>query len=151
MIEPGQRLILRTDGGSRGNPGPAGAGIVIESATGTLLAKGSKFLGKITNNQAEYHALILGLQAVARYQPLAVQVFLDSELVVHQMNGRYQVKDAGLRPLYQQAKQLAAALPEVSFAAVPRSQNHRADALANEAMDAGSKSPPRSGPQVSKS
>ncbi len=147
MIEPGQRLILRTDGGSRGNPGPAGAGVVIESADGKLLAKGHKFLGQMTNNQAEYHALILGLQAVARYQPLAVQVLLDSELVVHQMTGRYQVKDAGLRPLHQQAKQLADALPEISFGAVPRRQNRLADALANEAMDAGSK-PPRSGPQT---
>ena len=139
MAEPGQRLILRTDGGSRGNPGPAGAGVIIESAAGKVLAQGHKFLGKITNNQAEYHALILGLQAVARYQPLAVQVFLDSELVVKQMNGQYQVKDAGLLPLHQEAKRLAAVLPEVSFAHVPRSQNHRADALANAAMDAGTK------------
>jgi ribonuclease HI len=136
MIEPGQRLILRTDGGSRGNPGPAGAGVVIESEEGKLLAQGHKFLGRMTNNQAEYRALILGLQAVARYQPAAVQVFLDSELVVHQMNGRYQVKDTGLLPLYQEAKQLADALPVIHFAHVPRSQNWRADALANEAMDA---------------
>lgn len=137
MIEPGQRLILRTDGGSRGNPGPAGAGVVIESAEGTLLLQERKFLGRMTNNQAEYSALIMGLQTVARYQPQAVQVLLDSELIVRQMNGRYQVKDAGLLPLYQQAKQLAAALPVVRFAHVPRSQNYRADALANAAMDAG--------------
>jgi ribonuclease HI len=150
MIEPGQRLILRTDGGSRGNPGPAGAGVVIENAAGKALAQGRKFLGRITNNQAEYHALILGLQAVSRYQPMSVQVLLDSELVVHQMNGRYQVKDAGLLPLYQQARQLVATLPEVSFTHVPRSQNHRADTLANEAMDAGSK-PQRSGPQAPRS
>ena len=142
MIEPGQRLILRTDGGSRGNPGPAGAGVVIENSAGKLLAQGRKFLGKITNNQAEYQALILGLQAVKRYQPVAVQVFLDSDLVVQQMNGRYQVKDAGLLPLYQEAKQLAATLPAIAFAHVPRRQNHRADALANEAMDAGGQ-PPR--------
>jgi ribonuclease HI len=140
MIEPGQRLILRTDGGSRGNPGPAGAGVVIENTAGKVLAQGRKFLGRITNNQAEYHALILGLQAVARYQPVSVQVFLDSDLVVRQMNGSYKVKHAGLLPLYQQARQLADALPEVVFTHVPRSQNHRADALANEAMDAGSKS-----------
>ena len=137
MTEPGQRLILHTDGGSRGNPGPAGAGVVIESAAGKPLAQGRKFLGQMTNNQAEYHALILGLQAVARYQPASVQVFLDSELVVHQMNGRYRVKDAGLLPLFQQAKQLAAALPNAQFAHVPRRQNQRADTLANEAMDAG--------------
>jgi ribonuclease HI len=142
MIEPGQRLILRTDGGSRGNPGPAGAGVVIENTAGKVLAQGRAFLGQMTNNQAEYHALMRGLQAVARYQPVAVQVLLDSELVVHQMNGRYQVKDARLRPLYEQARQLAAALPEISFAHVPRSQNHRADALANEAMDAGRTAPP---------
>lgn len=139
MSEPGQRLILRTDGGSRGNPGPAGAGVVIEDETGKPLAQGSTFLGQMTNNQAEYHALILGLQAVTRFQPASVQVLLDSELVVHQMNGRYQVRDAGLLPLYQQAKQLAAALPGVQFAHVPRRQNQRADTLANKAMDAGSR------------
>jgi ribonuclease HI len=142
MIEPGQRLILRTDGGSRGNPGPAGAGVVIENTAGKLLAQGRKFLGKMTNNQAEYQAVILGLQAVKRYQPVAVQVFLDSELVVHQLNGRYRVKDVGLLPLYQEAKHLAATLPAVSFAHVPRGQNHRADALANEAMDAGNQPRP---------
>ncbi len=135
MIEPGQRLILRTDGGSRGNPGLAGAGVIIENEAGKLLAQGRKFLGRMTNNQAEYHALILGLQAVARYQPASVQAFLDSELVVHQMNQRYQVKDAGLLPLYQQARKLAAMLPEIHFAHVPRGQNQRADALANAAMD----------------
>lgn len=139
MTEPGQRLILRTDGGSRGNPGPAGAGVVIEDEAGKPLAQGCKFLGQMTNNQAEYHALILGLQAVARYQPASVQVLLDSELVVHQMNGRYQVRDTGLLPLFQQAKRLAAALPNVQFAHVPRRQNQRADTLANKAMDAGSR------------
>lgn len=136
MVEPGQQLIVRTDGASRGNPGPAAAGVVIESAGGKLLAQGKKFLGQMTNNQAEYRALILGLQAVARYQPVAVQVLLDSELVVHQMNGRYQVKDAGLLALHQEAKRLAATLPQIQFQHVPRSQNHRADTLANEALDA---------------
>ncbi len=136
MIEPGQRLILRTDGASRGNPGPAAAGIIIENEQGKLLAQGKKYLGQMTNNQAEYRALILGLQAIARYQPAAVQVCLDSELVVHQMNGRYQVRDAALRPLYQEAQKLAAALPQVQFHHVPRRQNAHADALANEALDA---------------
>lgn len=136
MIEPGQRLILRTDGASRGNPGPAAAGVVIESEQGKLLAQGKKFLGQMTNNQAEYQALILGLQAVSRYQPAAVQVYLDSDLVVQQMNGRYRVKDAGLLALYQEASQLVATLPQIQFQHVPRSKNSRADALANEALDA---------------
>jgi ribonuclease HI len=145
VVEPGQHLILRTDGASRGNPGPAAAGVVIESERGKLLAQGKKFLGRITNNQAEYRALILGLQAVARYQPAEVQVFLDSELVVHQMNGRYQVKDAGLLALHQEAKRLAAALPGVQFQHVPRSKNHLADKLANEALDAHEQQPHASG------
>ena len=140
MIEPGQRLILRTDGASRGNPGPAAAGVVIESEQGKPLAQGKKFLGQMTNNQAEYQALILGLQAVSRYQPAAVQVYLDSDLVVQQMNRRYRVKDAGLLALYQEASRLAAALPQIQFQHVPRSKNARADALANEALDANQQS-----------
>jgi len=135
MIEPGQRLILRTDGASRGNPGPAAAGVVIENEQGTLLAQDKHLLGHITNNQAEYRALILGLQAVARYQPLSVLVLLDSELVVQQMTGRYQVKDAGLLTLYREAKRLTATLPGIQFRHVPRSQNHLADKLANQALD----------------
>ena len=136
MIEPGQRLVLRTDGASRGNPGPAAAGVVIENEQGKLLAQGKKYLGPLTNNQAEYQALILGLQAISRYQPAEVQVYLDSDLVVQQMNGRYRVKDAGLLALYQEATRLAAALPQIQFQHVPRSKNARADALANEALDA---------------
>jgi ribonuclease HI len=135
LIEPGQKLILRTDGASRGNPGPAAAGVVIEDATGKLLAHGKKYLGYMSNNQAEYRALILGLQAVLRYQPSSVQVYMDSELLVEQMNGRYRVKHAELKPLYEEVRALCRALPRVCFIHVSRSQNRLADALANEALD----------------
>lgn len=135
-IEPGQALVLRTDGGSRGNPGPAAAGVIIEDATGRVVARGRRFLGHMTNNQAEYRALILGLKAIAGYRPRQVTIYLDSELVVNQMNGRYRVRDELLRPLYEEAKSIAAALPGARFAHVPRAQNRLADALANEALDA---------------
>lgn len=130
-----QPLILRTDGASRGNPGHAAAGVVIERVDGTPLARGKTYLGVMTNNQAEYRALILGLKAVVRYAPSAVRVLLDSELVVRQMTGRYRVKDEALRPLYNEARALADALPNVSLAHVPRGQNAAADALANAALD----------------
>ncbi|HEX9057506.1 MAG TPA: ribonuclease HI family protein [Ktedonobacterales bacterium] len=135
-IEPGQRLILRTDGASRGNPGPAAAGVIIEREDGRVIARGGHFLGSMTNNQAEYRALILGLKAIARYAPAAVTVRMDSELVVRQMQGRYKVRDDTLRPLFEEAQTLARGLPDVRFVHVPRAENHLADALANAALDA---------------
>lgn len=133
---PGQRLILRTDGASRGNPGHAAAGVVIERADGSPLAQGKLYLGVLTNNQAEYRALILGLKSVARYKPSAVAVYMDSELVVFQMTGKYKVKDGALRSLYDEARTLVAGLPAVSFTHVLRGKNAQADRLANEALDA---------------
>ncbi len=135
-VAPGQRLVLRTDGASRGNPGLAAAGVVIEREDGQVIARGGHFLGSMTSNQAEYHALIAGLRAVARYQPLAVTVCLDSELVVRQMNGTYKVRHPSLYPLYERAQALARDLPDVRFIHVPRAVNHLADALANKALDA---------------
>jgi ribonuclease HI len=131
----GQSLILRTDGGSRGNPGHAAAGIVIERADGSVLAQGKRYLGVMTNNQAEYHALLLGLTAIQRYSPSSVRVLMDSELIVRQMRGEYRVRDEGLRELYEQAAALVRTLPSVSFAHIPRAQNARADALVNQALD----------------
>jgi len=135
LIEPGQKLILRTDGAARGNPGPAAAGVVIEDPSGRLLARGKKYLGYMTNNQAEYHALILGLRAIARYQPAAVQVYIDSDLLAQQMNGRYRVRHPNLKALYDEARALCDALPIVRIAHVPRAQNYLADELANTALD----------------
>jgi ribonuclease HI len=138
-IAQGLALVLRTDGASRGNPGPAASGVVIEDEAGRLLARGRQYLGEMTNNQAEYRALIQGLKSVVRYRPSAVTVRMDSELVVNQMRGAYKVRDEGLRPLYEEALALAQSLPNVRFEAVPRAQNRLADALANEALDAQSK------------
>ena len=129
-------LILRTDGASRGNPGPAAAGVVIEDEAGRLIARGKRVLGYMTNNQAEYRALILGLRAIHRYRPTSVTVCLDSELVVQQMIGRYHVRDVALRALYDEAQAEVRALGAVRFVHVPRAQNHLADTLANEALDA---------------
>ncbi|HEV2459734.1 MAG TPA: ribonuclease HI family protein, partial [Ktedonobacterales bacterium] len=97
----GPALVLYTDGASRGNPGRAAAGIVLADEHGTALVRDATYLGVLTNNQAEYRALILGLRAAARYNPSAVRVYMDSELVVRQMRGEYRVKHELLRPLYE--------------------------------------------------
>ncbi len=131
----GQRLVLRTDGASRGNPGHAAAGVVVEADDGTVLATGKHYLGVMTNNQVEYRALILGLKAVARYQPVAVRVYMDSELIVLQMTGQYRVKNEQLLPLYTEVRALAARLGQVTFTHVPRGGNALADRLANEALN----------------
>ncbi len=132
----GGALVVRTDGASRGNPGHAAAGVVIETAEGAPVAQGKQYLGVMTNNQAEYRALILGLKAVAHYHPSRVSVYMDSELVVKQMRGEYKVRDAALEELWREARALAALLPSVSFTHVLRGKNAQADRLANEALDA---------------
>lgn len=131
----GERLVLRTDGASRGNPGPAAAGIVIERGDGDVLTQLGQYLGEMPNNQAEYRALILGLKLVADCQPAAVDVFMDSELVVRQMTGVYQVRDATLQQLHREAMALVKALPHVTFTHVRRAQNALADRLANQALN----------------
>lgn len=128
-------LILRTDGASRGNPGHAAAGIVIETPSGEIAARGKIYLGVMTNNQAEYRALILGLKAVAHYHPALVRVYMDSDLIVNQMRGTYKVRHPGLEPLWREARELVKALPAVTFDHVPRAQNTLADQLANEALN----------------
>ncbi len=128
-------LILRTDGASRGNPGHASAGIVIETPDGEVAARGKLYLGVMTNNQAEYRALILGLKAVAHYHPALVRVYMDSDLIVNQMRGTYKVRHPDLEPLWREARELVKALPTVTFDHVPRAQNALADRLANEALD----------------
>lgn len=129
-------LVVRTDGASRGNPGHAAAGVVIENPDGSVRATGKLYLGVMTNNQAEYRALILGLKSVALYHPAMVRVFMDSDLVVNQMRGAYKVRHPDLEPLWREARALADALTSVTFDYVPRAQNTRADRLANEALDA---------------
>jgi ribonuclease HI len=136
---PGDRLkVLRlfTDGASRGNPGHAALGVVIEDAeTGMRLRGLHRYLGQKTNNEAEYNALIEGLQAVKEWKPDAVEVFLDSKLVVEQLNGRYKVKAPELLPLHRRAQELIAELPVRKVEHVERAKNRGADYLANKAID----------------
>jgi ribonuclease H / adenosylcobalamin/alpha-ribazole phosphatase len=133
-----RRLVVEADGGSRGNPGPAGYGAVVrDAATGEVLAEVSDSLGRATNNVAEYSGLIAGLTAAAGIARGAdVEVRMDSKLVVEQMSGRWQIKHPDMRPLAAKARQAAAALGRVSYTWVPRSRNAHADRLANQAMDA---------------
>jgi probable phosphoglycerate mutase len=140
------RVRVEADGGSRGNPGPAGYGAVVLSADGTdVLAERSEFLGITTNNVAEYRGLIAGLGAARELGAREVEVRMDSKLVIEQMSGRWQVKHPALRPLAREALALREAFEAVSFTWVPRAQNTRADRLANEAMDRGSAVGPESG------
>jgi ribonuclease HI len=127
---------LRTDGGSRGNPGPAGCGFVLERPDGEIACRGGRFLGVKTNNEAEYEALLWGLQSAAAFpEAQELAVFADSELLVKQMNRVYRVKHPNLRPLFERAIQLARRFESVRYVHVYREANAAADALANEAMD----------------
>lgn len=108
---------------------------MIESGAGDTLYSVGVYLGEMPNNQAEYRALIIGLRAVAEFQPVVVDVFMDSELVVRQMTGAYRVRDAILQRLHREAMMLVQALPRVTFTHVRRAQNALADQLANEALD----------------
>ena len=139
-MSTGRRLIVEADGGSRGNPGPAGYGAVVHDAvTGELLAERAAGLGRATNNVAEYRGLIAGLAAALELAPAEVEVRMDSKLVVEQMSGRWQVKHPDMKPLAREAASLVARLPRVRFSWIPREQNKHADRLANEAMDAAAK------------
>ncbi|HSQ22426.1 MAG TPA: ribonuclease HI family protein [Coriobacteriia bacterium] len=128
--------IVNTDGGARGNPGPAGVGVVLRSPDGAIAAEGGAYLGETTNNVAEYEAVLWGLRAALAAGASHVEVRADSELVVKQMNGAYRVKSPGLRPLFLEAQQLRRRFERVEFVHVRREANAEADALANRAMDA---------------
>jgi probable phosphoglycerate mutase len=133
-----RRLIVEADGGSRGNPGPAGYGALVRDArTGEVLAEDCASLGHATNNVAEYSGLVAGLRAAARIAPGAdTEVRMDSKLVVEQMSGRWKIKHPALQPLAAQARRAAALLGRVTYTWVPRARNVDADRLANQAMDA---------------
>lgn len=134
---PAPRVVVEADGGSRGNPGPAGYGAVVRDAdSGAVLAEVAGAIGIATNNVAEYEGLLAGLRAAAELRPTAVEVRMDSKLVIEQMAGRWRVRHPDLAPLAAQAAELARSLPSVRFDWVPREANRHADRLANEAMDA---------------
>ncbi|MEV5727320.1 bifunctional RNase H/acid phosphatase [Streptomyces pharetrae] len=133
-----REFIVEADGGSRGNPGPAGYGaVVIDAATGETLAEAAEFLGTVTNNVAEYRGLLAGLRAARELDPTArVHVRMDSKLVVEQMSGRWKIKHPDMKPLAMEASRV---LPpaQVTYEWIPRERNKHADRLANEAMDRG--------------
>ena len=131
------RVVVQADGGSRGNPGPAGYGAVVFAADGTtVLAQRAASIGRATNNVAEYSGLIAGLEAALDLGADVVAVQMDSKLVVEQMSGRWKVKHPDMKPLAARASALAGRFAEVSFTWIPRERNSYADRLANEAMDA---------------
>jgi ribonuclease HI len=130
------RATLWTDGGARGNPGPAAYAYVLEAEDGTVLAAHGEAIGVATNNVAEYSALIAGLEKAVELAVGELEVVSDSELMVKQMRGEYKVKNAALRDLSLQAARLARELGSVSYTAVRREHNTLADRLVNEALDA---------------
>jgi ribonuclease HI len=127
---------LFTDGGARGNPGPAAYGYVLESDDGSVLAAHGEAIGTATNNVAEYRALVAGLDKALELGVDELEVVSDSELLVKQMRGEYKVKNAALRDLSSQVASLARELGSVSYTAVRREHNELADQLVNEALDA---------------
>jgi probable phosphoglycerate mutase len=158
----GQELYVWTDGGARGNPGPAGIGAVVTRPDGTVLAEVAEGIGWATNNVAEYRAVIAGLERAKALGARRVRVRADSLLLVQQLRGAWKVKNAGLQPLRDAALRLVGGFDRVVFEHVPRGRNRAADALANRAMDAqgqvdaptGPAGPPRtarptSGPEAS--
>lgn len=130
-------VTIYIDGGARGNPGPAAAGVVIKSADdGTVLHEAGIFLGRATNNVAEYSALLAGLDAAVKLGASEAAVFSDSQLLVRQMNGQYRVRNEGLKPLHQEAQDMARKLQGFSITHVRRDKNVHADRLVNRALDA---------------
>lgn len=132
MMKP---VTLYTDGGARGNPGPAGIGGVILQG-GEVLEEFSAFIGEATNNQAEYSALLAGLDRARKYSETTVRAVLDSELVVKQLNGEYKVKSQQLQKLFHQVRSLERHFKKVTYEHTYREDNKRADALVNQAIDA---------------
>ena len=128
-------LVMQFDGGSRGNPGPAGCGVTLTTAAGELVYELGDFLGNHTNNYAEYSGLLRGAEAAVKLGARKLEIRADSELVVRQILGIYRVKNAALRPLYQQALDLLNKIPAWSIQHVYRSSNARPDELANMAMN----------------
>lgn len=139
--KPSGPLALYIDGASRGNPGPAGIGVVVKNATGRIIAEISEFIGRGTNNVAEYRALIRALEEAAALGARHIVVRSDSELLVRQLTGEYKVKSPDLSPLHLETHRLLKAFPKASVERIPRGKNAAADALANRALDASAPEP----------
>ncbi len=135
MGEAKKYLTIYVDGASRGNPGPAAIGVFIEDTAGVIRAKISHYIGKATNNQAEYEALITGLREAVELGAEQINIKTDSKLLAEQIRGNYKVRSTNLMPLFRQAKQLLANFESFNITSIPRRQNTTADALANQALD----------------
>jgi ribonuclease HI len=131
------RLVVHVDGGARGNPGPAAAGVVVSTPNGEVLEEATAAIGEATNNVAEYRGLLLGLERARALGATEVDVVNDSELVAHQVNGRYRVKHPDMVPLHRAAQEALRGFERWSLRPVPRAENAYADALVNRALDAG--------------
>jgi ribonuclease HI len=129
------KVVVHVDGGSRGNPGPAAAASVVSAPTGKILDEASELLGTVTNNVAEYRALLLGLTRARALGATEVEVVNDSELIAKQVRGLYKVKHAAMRPLHREAMAALRGFDAWSIRTVPRAQNADADALVNAALD----------------
>lgn len=129
-----KKLTTYTDGGSRGNPGPAAIGVVIKHGA-EVVKKYGRYLGETTNNQAEYRALISALEHAAELGAEEVECMLDSELVVKQMRHEYRVKDPDLAPLFLKVYNLSQSFKKITFTHIPREKNKEADAMVNDALD----------------
>ena len=131
-------LIIYSDGGARGNPGPAAIGYVIKNVSGKILAEAGLQIGVATNNEAEYKGIIVALQAAASFKnskKFSIQAFLDSKLVVEQLSGNWKIKEIRLKDLASQAKDLEKNFKNVTYAHIPREKNTLADSLLNQALD----------------
>ncbi len=130
------KVNLHTDGGARGNPGPGAGGVVIFDDNANLVKEIGNYFGICTNNEAEYRALLLGLEAAKSLGATELNCFLDSELVVKQLNGEYKVKNENLRKFWEEAKRLSSSFQTITFTHVRREHNAQADKLVNEVLDA---------------
>lgn len=130
-----KKLVIRTDGGARGNPGPAAIGVVIENSEGEEINNISRYIGEATNNQAEYLAVYEGLKAARAMQVPELDCYLDSELVVKQLKLEYKVKDKELASIFVKVWNLAQGFKKINWHHIPREKNKRADQLVNEALD----------------
>jgi probable phosphoglycerate mutase len=147
-------VIVTTDGGARGNPGPAGIGAAVQSKSGRVLAEVSEAIGHATNNVAEYTAVVRGLERAAELGARRVRLRADSLLLVEQLNGVYKVKNPTLQRLHAEVREIARSFERVTFEHIPRERNKRADRLVNEAIDAwlaehGDEPPPAAPPSQS--
>lgn len=133
------KLIINTDGGARGNPGPGASAFVIKSPEGQAISKDGKYLGVVTNNEAEYNAVILAFKKVLTDffsdLPIEIEVRADSKLVVEQLSGNFKVKNFRIKTLFDEAKSLEKEIGKVSYTHIPRAQNYLADELVNQILD----------------